>query len=231
MSKPRPKSRSGQNLHPKITLRAPQEELDSWREAAALVGQTFAAWARDLLRAGAMVVNPLQRPREISAEPQRVTKVRKPRAVRPFRASNMTRERAALYSAIERCSNAAGKSYKNYGGRGIGVHPDWMGKDGAERFLSHIGPRPTPHHSLDRIDNDRGYEPGNVRWATKIEQRRNTSRPGRPDLPRGSFLVDHAKPAGIHRDTLASRLGRGMSLDLALTTPVKKTRPKPRAKS
>lgn len=69
------------------------------------------------------------------------------------------------------------EAYKHYGGRRIKVCPEWHknapdGK-GFERFLEHVGKRPSMEYSIDRIDNDRGYEPGNVRWATAKEQRAN----------------------------------------------------------
>ena len=63
--------------------------------------------------------------------------------------------------------------------RGITVCDEWLpGGDGRgfDRFLAHVGNKPSPKHSLDRIDNDVGYRPGNVRWATQSEQMRNTSR-------------------------------------------------------
>lgn len=74
-------------------------------------------------------------------------------------------------------------SYHHYGGRGIKVCPEWHrdspdGK-GFERFLAFVGPRPTPVHSIDRVDNDLGYQPfqpsgeRQVRWATSVEQRAN----------------------------------------------------------
>jgi predicted metal-binding protein len=60
----------------------------------------------------------------------------------------------------------------NYGGRGIAVHPSW--DESYKIFLAYllatIGRRPSPKHSLDRINNDGNYEPGNVKWSTQKEQ-------------------------------------------------------------
>lgn len=73
----------------------------------------------------------------------------------------------------QRCHNRNFHQYCDYGGRGISVCDDWRGEGGFSRFYKHIGPRPSSKHSIDRIDNDRDYEPGNVRWATVSEQHRN----------------------------------------------------------
>lgn len=70
-----------------------------------------------------------------------------------------------------RCSEPKHVGWALYGGRGIRVCPEWMASFDA--FYAHIGPKPSPRHSVDRIDNSRGYEPGNVRWATPKEQSRN----------------------------------------------------------
>lgn len=75
---------------------------------------------------------------------------------------------------IQRCHNPKASSYHNYGGRGIKVCQEW--KDSFLKFFNHIGSRPTPTHSIDRINNDGNYEPGNVRWATRHEQNLNTRR-------------------------------------------------------
>jgi hypothetical protein len=74
-------------------------------------------------------------------------------------------------SAKDRCHNPRHLKYHLYGGRGIFMCEEWRNDFAA--FRDHLGPRPSPKHSVDRIDNDRGYEPGNVRWATQKEQMQN----------------------------------------------------------
>lgn len=74
-------------------------------------------------------------------------------------------------SIKKRCLNPRDQAYSRYGGRGIRICDRW--RDDFQAFLSDVGVRPTPEHSIDRIDNDGNYEPGNVRWATKSEQARN----------------------------------------------------------
>ena len=87
---------------------------------------------------------------------------------------------------IARCTDPKGKSWKNYGGRGITVCERW--RKSFKAFLAHVGKRPTPQHSIDRYpNNDGNYEPGNVRWATMSEQHLNSRRArtkrGLPPVP------------------------------------------------
>jgi len=92
----------------------------------------------------------------------------------------------------KRCTNPNNNEWENYGGRGITVCERW---NSFENFLADMGRRPSPKHSLDRWpDNDGAYEPGNCRWATDIEQQRNT---------RKNFLVS----VGGRRMTLAEACG------------------------
>lgn len=70
----------------------------------------------------------------------------------------------------QRCENPKHESYRNYGARGITVCERW--REFAD-FIADMGPRPSPGHSIDRLDNDGPYEPGNCQWATKPEQGRN----------------------------------------------------------
>jgi len=106
----------------------------------------------------------------------------------------------------QRCCDPEHVAYPNYGGRGITVHVSWIGS--FESFFEHVGPRPSPKHSIDRIDNDGNYEPGNVRWATAKQQRRNTRRSKidetdmkiiRHRLERGHLQKDIAAAFGVHK--------------------------------
>ena len=73
-------------------------------------------------------------------------------------------------SMRRRCLNPSAKDAKYYAGRGISICAEW---NSFERFLADMGRRPSPKHSIDRIDVNGNYEPGNCRWATAVEQRRN----------------------------------------------------------
>lgn len=81
----------------------------------------------------------------------------------------------------QRCYNVKHVAYRHYGGRGIGIDPVWHRvvagmQRGFEEFIRHVGPAPSVRHSIDRINVNRGYTPGNVRWATDAEQAANRRR-------------------------------------------------------
>ncbi len=121
---------------------------------------------------------------------------------------------------VGRCTNECDESYSNYGGRGIRVHPSWLGPEGIERWYAYMGDRPSDRHSIDRVNNNGNYEPGNVRWATQSEQMRNT-RLSRPLRVSGEVLtMDEAGARlGISRQAIAKRIAWGWSEAEAATTP------------
>jgi hypothetical protein len=71
---------------------------------------------------------------------------------------------------LSRCANPNLPNYKNYGGRGIRVCKRWQS---FEQFFADMGPRPSPDHSIDRIDNEGNYQPSNCKWSTRSEQMYN----------------------------------------------------------
>jgi hypothetical protein len=128
-----------------------------------------------------------------------------------------TREYNTWNGMRARCLTPTSARYADYGGRGITVCQRWMVY---ENFLADMGRKPTPDHSLDRIDNDKGYEPGNCRWATRKEQCRNR-RSGRLLTLRGETLTvaEWAERSGVDERRVRDRLGDGWDADEAVFTP------------
>ena len=95
-----------------------------------------------------------------------------------FRHGDSTRDTKSplfWHNIKERCLNPKNKGFKNYGGRGITMWPEWVNNYPAFRdhILYSIGPRPSPKYSIDRINNEGHYEPGNLKWSTQPQQRLN----------------------------------------------------------
>ena len=118
---------------------------------------------------------------------------------------------------MSRCRNPRNNKFASYRGRGITVCKRWHS---FAAFLEDMGERPSTKHSIDRIDPNGNYEPGNCRWATSREQNRNR-RDNRLFTLHGETLclAEWAERIGSHGTTITDRLARGWSIELALTTP------------
>jgi len=116
---------------------------------------------------------------------------------------------------ISRCLNKKDSGYKNYGGRGIKVCDRWL--NSFEEFLSDMGHAPSPKHSIDRIENDGNYEPGNCRWATWKAQSRN-KRSNRFLMINGEAkcIAEWAEIYGIKYNILHRRISRGLPIEEAI---------------
>lgn len=102
-----------------------------------------------------------------------------------------------------RCTDDARPEWKNYGGRGIKVCAAW--DESFEAFLADMGRRPSPKHTIDRINNDGDYEPGNCRWVTRLEQNYNTRSTKLSLADKTNIALAFA--AGESTKTLASHYG------------------------
>lgn len=126
-----------------------------------------------------------------------------------------------------RCLNANESEFARYGARGIQVCSRWLlgngDRDGFECFLDDMGNRPSPQHSLDRIDNNADYSPDNCRWTDRHTQARNVRTNHHVTYQgRRMTVVEAAERFGLTYHCLWMRLQRpGWSVARALTTPMR----------
>ncbi len=129
-----------------------------------------------------------------------------------------TPEYLAWRALRNRCYREKDEHFARYGGRGITVCDEW--KDDFATFYAHVGPRPSPLHSIHRVENNKNYEPGNVVWATKEEQAnlRSTSHFIEYRGQRKT-IAQWAREVGLGERTIWYRLRHGWTTELALETP------------
>jgi len=120
---------------------------------------------------------------------------------------------------IRRCDDPSRQSYRNYGGRGIRYHPSFRTFEG---FLAGIPDGYNEYVTIDRIDVDGDYEPGNLRWATDDEQRRNKRNNHLVELGDGvrRTIADASRMFGVPQRVISDRLSRDWNHFDAITIPV-----------
>ena len=127
---------------------------------------------------------------------------------------------AVRMTARDRCRNKKNESYPRYGGRGI----EFRFKSFKE-FYAELGPRPSPQHTLDRINNNGHYERGNVRWATAIEQANNKRNNHRVTaFGETKSLSDWSRVTSFPASAIKKRLKRRWDAEKTLTMPVRPLR-------
>lgn len=121
-------------------------------------------------------------------------------------------------SMMRRCFEPSHKSFKRYGGNGVSVCEPW--REFAS-FIADVGDPPSSAHTLDRIDNSLGYEPGNVRWATQKEQQRNRTN-NRSFTANGETMCaqEWAERLGVNASTLVRRHHLGWDDERVIGTPI-----------
>lgn len=124
-----------------------------------------------------------------------------------------TPEYDAWRSMLKRCFNPRTKHYEDYGGRGITVWPAW--RTSFRTFIEYIGRRPGKGYSLNRINNDGHYEPGNIEWATSLQQGNNKRNNLRATYKGETLTVtEWARKTGLPEGTVRKRIKRGDPIDM-----------------
>jgi len=133
------------------------------------------------------------------------------------RAGKHTKEYWIWMQMRKRCSDPKQEHFHLYGGRGITVCDRWLSS--FENFIADLGPRPTPKHSIERVDSNGTYEPGNCRWATPKEQANNTSRNKFIEWNgQRKTAAQWAEELGVNSELILYRLENGWTVEEAFFT-------------
>ncbi len=119
----------------------------------------------------------------------------------------------------QRCHNPSSRQYESYGGRGIFVCDSW--RNSFEAFFNDMGIKPSPRHSIDRINNNDGYYKENCRWATSEIQMGNRRCVKLFPFMGGLLCLDAInRKLGFRRSTISKRMSKGWSYEKAISTPI-----------
>lgn len=133
------------------------------------------------------------------------------------------------WGIVQRCYSKGHYGYQYYGGVGVAMSDRWRGSrpngeratiDGFQAFVADMGDRPSEGLSIDRIDPNGDYEPGNCRWATDKEQTANKRAPALAATVKGKTMLvaDWARKLGVNPKAVRKLIKSGMTPELALVT-------------
>lgn len=143
--------------------------------------------------------------------------LRRRRSKIPFAGASELREYNVWRHMRDRCLNPKAKAYPAYGGRGVILCDAW--RDSFSAFLADMGPAPSRQHTIDRIDNYKGYEPGNCRWADWHTQQNNKRNSRMIELDGVTkTLAQWSDLFGVKRQTAFNRFKRGVRPELIFST-------------
>lgn len=151
------------------------------------------------------------RPEQLACETCGTKNAANVRAIRKTKPS----EWRSWEAMLGRCYKPNTNDYALYGGAGITVCAEW--RHSFDAFLAYMGPKPTPKHSIDRIDSKGNYEPGNVRWATMREQNANRRNTVRITVEgRTATIQEWSDITGVSYYKIYARLKRGWTPEKAI---------------
>lgn len=132
-----------------------------------------------------------------------------------------TVEYRTYFNMLARCQNPSHNRYEFY--KNVKIDKRWLGENGFENFVADMGPKPTPHHSIDRKDNDGDYTPENCRWATPKQQARNRHNSMTMTYEGETKTVkEWSEQLDMKYSTLRKRILSGWTPERAVTTPTRR---------
>lgn len=140
----------------------------------------------------------------------------------PIYKINNTKVNNTYGKMLARCYNPKNKNYEGYGGRGISVYPEWVtNRDAFAEYIMALENFGVVGYSLDRIDNDKGYEPGNLRYATRFEQSNNTRRNRIVTYEGVEYtLAEFCRKVGLGQNFVIDRLKLGFTMEEVINVPL-----------